>query len=182
MRSLINNFFYMNLFIGSMYFYVKICNKEKTSIKCITNDFIDEMKEKEKLNKCYNVIYYVSYLSCIPSIYGIYKGYYDLSLMSGVVTLTSVNFWRNPDLSWRREVDIHFVRLSVLYHILRAYKSQNRNIYYLISGSAITCYPISIYFFIDKEYWMFTLSHTLVHILGDLSNFILYYGDVPNLL
>lgn len=177
MRRLIKNFFYINLFIGSVYFYATICNKEKKSIKNET----EIIKEEHTLDKYYRVIYRVSYLSFIPSIYAMYRGYYDLSIMCGGVTLTSINFWKNPDFSWRRELDIHFVRLSILYHLFRAYNAENGKIYYIISGSAITCYPIGIYFFINKKYWYFTISHALVHILGDLSNFVLYSGNIPEI-
>ena len=101
--------------------------------------------------------------------------------MCAGVTFTSVNFWRNPDFSWRRELDIHFVRLSILYHLIRAYKSENRNTYYILTGSAITFYPIGVYFFIKKKYKYFMISHILVHILGDVSNLVLYSGYIPRL-
>lgn len=187
MKTILNNFLYMNVFIGTIYVYSYICKKEKKSVS-ETEPIHDydvcnksESRELKILNKCYKNIYYVSYLSFIPSLYGLYRKYYDLSLMSGGVTLTSINFWRNPDFSWRRELDIHFVRLSILYHLFRAYKSENRNAYYILSGSAITFYPIGVYFFIKKKYTYFMYSHILVHLIGDLSNIILYCGYVPKI-
>ena len=52
-------------------------------------------------------------------IVGLYQEIYDLSLYTGAVWLTSINYWREPDLSWRYYLDITVVRSGILYHLIR---------------------------------------------------------------
>ena len=52
------------------------------------------------------IIYNISFLSLGSSIYAIYNGYYYMSIYPGGVFLTSINYWRKPDYSWRRYLDM----------------------------------------------------------------------------
>ena len=64
----------------------------------------------------YKIIYNVSFLSLGSCMYAIYNGYYCLSICPGGVFLTSINYWRHPDYSWRRYLDMTYVKLSFIYH------------------------------------------------------------------
>ena len=52
------------------------------------------------------LIYKVSFLSLGTSMYAFYNKHYSLSYVTGGVFLTSINYWKHPDYSWRRYVDI----------------------------------------------------------------------------
>jgi len=124
--------------------------------------------------KQYNLIYKVSFISLCSSIYAIYKGYYNLCIVPGGVFLTSINYWRNPTNSWRKYIDIGYVSLSLSYQCIMVYNFKYSRIYYITVCIALSLYPISIYYYNKKKYWYSTYAHCMVHIIGNVSNFILY--------
>jgi len=65
----------------------------------------------------------------ISCIYAIYKNHYDLALVPGGVFLTSINYWRCPDYSWRRYLDMIYVKLALIYQIYRAYNAEYCKLY-----------------------------------------------------
>jgi hypothetical protein len=85
----------------------------------------------------YKVIYNVSYLLLGSSIYAIYNGHYYLSLCPGGVFITSINYWRYPDYSWHRYVDMIYVKFAISYQLYKAYKSQYMFQYYSLMLFAI---------------------------------------------
>jgi hypothetical protein len=123
-------------------------------------------------------IWQLSFLSLISSLYAIYKGYYDLALVPGGIFLTSINYWRNPDYSWRRILDMTYIKFAVIYQIIRAYQSQYSTLYYMILFISICWYPIGIYFYKKKSFWLSTYSHCILHIIANISNYILYSGYI----
>lgn len=119
-------------------------------------------------------IYNLSYLSAITSSYALYKGHYDLAICPGCVFVTSINYWRNPDYSWRRYLDMLVVTSSLTYQIVRAYPTKYATLYYTIVCYGIGFYSIGIWFYNRGSLWWSTVSHGMLHILGNLSNIILY--------
>ena len=71
----------------------------------------------------YKLIYNISFLCLISSIYAVYQEYYVLSIIPGSVFITSINYWRYPDYSWRRYLDMICVKSALLYQLYRAYNS-----------------------------------------------------------
>ena len=74
-----------------------------------------------------NILYCTSWIYYFAMIVGLYHEIYDLSLYTGAVWLTSINFWRDPDLSWRYYLDIIVVRSGILYHLIRGFDCNNYN-------------------------------------------------------
>ena len=109
----------------------------------------------------------------------LYKGHYDLVLVPGGVFLTSINYWHKPDYSWRRYVDMVYVKMAVSYQMYRAYNAENARLYYFILFFSIFCYKIGNYYYKKKMYWHSTYSHSMLHIIANLSNFVLYAGTIP---
>lgn len=125
----------------------------------------------------YNYLWRISWLSLFTSLYAAKQGHYDLAFVPGGIFLTSINYWRNPNYSWRRTLDINYVRLALAYQVYRAYKSQYSSMYYAITTCAVACYPIAIYYYKQNQLWKSVYFHSMIHILGNVSNVILYSDE-----
>jgi hypothetical protein len=110
--------------------------------------------------------------------YAVYNGYYDLAFVPGGVFLTSINYWWKPDYSWRRYLDMAYVKLAITYQLARAYNSENRDLYYSITGLSIFFYVLGVYYYKKKLYWNSTYAHSMLHITANIGNIILYSGKV----
>jgi hypothetical protein len=126
----------------------------------------------------YNIIFTISFLSLGSSIYAVYNGYYDLSICPGGIFLTSINYWRKPDYSWRRYLDMNYVMLALLYQLYKAYRSQYMIQYYSLTVVAVSMYPLGVYYYKQKQYWHSTYAHCILHIIANLANMILYSGRI----
>jgi len=120
-----------------------------------------------------------SALSAISCGYAIYRGHTHLVFVPGSVLLTSLNYWRNPcTKSWRRTLDIGVVYGSLTYQIYMTRRAQYANCYYGIILVCGLCYYGSSYYYKKQEYWKSAYCHSMIHILGNISNMILYYGNI----
>lgn len=95
----------------------------------------------------YKIIYNVSFLSLGTSMYALYNGHYYLSMCPGGVFLTSINYWIYPDYSWRRYLDMTYVKLALIYQLYKSYGSQYMVHYYLLMVLAFSMYPLGIYYY-----------------------------------
>lgn len=126
----------------------------------------------------YNFIWRASFLSLFTSIYAFYNGYYDLALCPGGVFITSINYWRKPDYSWRRNIDIVYVKLAISYQVIRAYNAEYSRMYYIVLFTGLCFYPLGIYLYKKDLLWPSIYAHSMIHILGNVSNVILYSGHI----
>ncbi len=131
--------------------------------------------------KQYSYIYKTSFLFLISSLYAMYRGYYDLALLAGCVFLTSINYWRKPDYSWRRYLDIFIVLIVFTYLHIRAYKAEYMYAYYILITIGVFFHFFSIYLFKINQWWYSVYSHCLLHIFANLSSFFLYSGYIAPL-
>ena len=158
-KSIIKTFVYCNLFIFSSYAYKKFFEKEREMLISSKEENEDEFPDDCSLHP--NQYRLLTYTSCIPafvSIYGFKRGYWDLASFSLGASITSVLYWTKPDYSWRRTLDVNFIR-----------------------GFIIVLYVTESQFYLNKKYWLFTYAHILLHILGNTQNLILYTGHIPRL-
>jgi hypothetical protein len=126
----------------------------------------------------YKLIYNISFLCLISSIYAVYQRHYLLSIIPGGVFLTSINYWRYPDYSWRRYLDMICVKSALLYQLYRAYNSQYMIPYYSLMLFTVSMYPLGIYFYKKKLLWHSTYAHCILHITANISTIILYSGRI----
>lgn len=126
----------------------------------------------------YNFIWRMSFLSLFSSFYGIYNKQYDIAFVPFGVFLTSINYWRKPDYSWRRYLDMTYVKLAFSYQLIKAYNSDNFKLYYFLTLLTISFYSLGVYYYRKKMYWKSTYSHSMIHVLGNISNIILYSGCI----
>jgi hypothetical protein len=125
-----------------------------------------------------NCIWEISFLSIFSSLYAIYRGYYDLALLPGGIFLTSINYWRHPTYSWRRNVDIIYVKLALTYQLIRSYGAENSILYYILLLIGIGFYYIAKYYGNQQMFWHSTYSHCMIHVMATISNFVLYSGYI----
>jgi hypothetical protein len=126
----------------------------------------------------YNIIYNISFLSLGTSIYAMTNGYYIISICPGGVFLTSINYWRKPDYSWRRYIDMAYLSVALLYQVYKAYNSQYMIHYYTLMVIAISFYPLGVYYYKQKLYWHSTYAHCGLHIMANIANVVLYSGRI----
>lgn len=143
----------------------------------------------------------VSYLSACTALLAVYMQLYDLCFVPFLVFATSINYWRWPDYSYRRYVDIAVVQLGIWYQSVRAQQAPEpyRTLFYSTLFCACLCFAPAMYFverppnhdwqkFLDssvrvhRRLAISTLFHVLCHVLGNVSNCILYVSDVPRIL
>lgn len=126
----------------------------------------------------YRYLWCISWLSLTSAIYAFTRGYNDLAFVPLGVWLTSINYWWKPDYSWRRYFDITYVNISLLYQLMRSIDCENRVSYWITLFIGCSFFPIGCYLHTTSS-WASTLCHSMVHIFGNISNFILYSGEVP---
>ena len=126
----------------------------------------------------YNILWRTSWLALFNCMHAIKNKHYDVALVPAGVFLTSINYWRKPDYSWRRYIDITYVSLSLFYQSLRAYNSQNSKLYYSLVSFGIVNYCIGVHYYKKKYYWKSTYYHAALHIIMATSNIILYCGNI----
>lgn len=125
-----------------------------------------------------NLLWKTSFLALTSFSTAIYNKKYYCSLIPLTVFFTSINYWRKPDYSWRRTLDMVCVKSGVIINIIIAYNSQYCKIYYPVLFTATSFYPIGIILYKRKNYWGSVYAHATLHVLGNVSNIILYSGYI----
>jgi len=102
-----------------------------------------------------------------------------MSFLQFLIYMTSINFWRLPDYSWRRTLDLIVVKSCVLYHNYLAWSAEYVVIYYSIFAIGTLFYPLGHYMF-DRGYkWLSVYSHMSLHTVAALGCMYLYTGAIP---
>ena len=84
-----------------------------------------------------NMLWRTSWLALFNCMYAIKNKHYEIALVPGGVFITSIMYWRKPDYSWRRYIDISYASLSLCYQSLRAYNAEYSNVYYTLASISI---------------------------------------------
>ena len=123
----------------------------------------------------------ISCINFITFLYGFKQRLFYLSICPLAVFFTSINYWHKPVYGWRRNVDIICIFIALSTNILHSIKAQNGLLYRCITTIALLFYPISWYLFNNKYVWTSTIAHSMIHIVANIANVILYSGVVPPL-
>jgi hypothetical protein len=128
----------------------------------------------------YWILWRTSFLCLITCFYAIYKGFTDLAILPAAIFLTSINYWRHPDYSWRRYLDITVVFSSIFYLTYWATKHAvtTRYYYYACLFIGLCFFMTGIFYKKTNDLWWSTYSHALFHVFGNLSGMILFSGFV----
>ena len=177
---------YKTIFYEKLYWILKIENKIVIKAAAFLKErgFKESRPDDNGLFDGYIVpldqakfLFYISFL-CIPSFaYALYRRHYDMAIVPFGVWLTSMNYWRCPKFSWRRNLDIAYVFLSMFYQIFRAYSAENGKLFYLLLIFGSINYPIS-WRLQSRCSWLSLLFHLFIHLVGNISNIILYSGYI----
>ena len=126
----------------------------------------------------YMLIYRASYFPIFVILYALYKQHYDNAILSTCICLTSINYWRYPDYSWRRYLDMAVVKSGLIYQIYYSYHAQYATLYYILTGIGVFSYPIGVYYYRKGDWWASTYSHLTLHLFANMCNLILYSGYI----
>jgi hypothetical protein len=123
------------------------------------------------------IIFYISCISTVTGIIGIYYGHTWLGLTTIIGSLFGQFYWQNPTISLRRILDMAWVQLAIWSHLWFAVGSPVFVTYAIIQFLGSASYGISWY--LTKQgnsSWAATFFHSLVHIAANSSLLILYTG------
>ena len=125
-----------------------------------------------------SIIFNLSSLSFLSSFYGFYKHHYIICFVPFLVGCTTMLYWHNPVYSWRRNLDIFVVIICSMYQDYYAMYSEYALLYYFFKVLGILCYPIGIFYSNKNMQFRGILWHGGIHILANISNIILYSGNL----
>ncbi|MCP4399932.1 MAG: hypothetical protein GY801_21825 [bacterium] len=142
------------------------------------DDFLDE---RLMLPKPYSRrVYYSGMFSIISVAVSMYLGMYAFSVLSTVVLVNSINYWRDPVKGWRRNLDMVCVFAACMYQMNVSFRLANQ--WYFIGYwttliLALSSYSIARrYGRVHRNPDLSSWWHMGIHIFGNISNVILYYG------
>lgn len=128
----------------------------------------------------YVLLWRVSFLSFLSGVVALVTSHSDLCFVPFGVWLTSINYWRKPDHSWRRYVDIVYVQCALWYQIWRAVGAEHAAAYYALTLTGIVCFFVGAHHRHTSKSggWLATLWHVGVHVFGNAGNIVLYLGAI----
>ena len=127
------------------------------------------------------ILYCTSWVYYFAMLVGLDQEIYDLAIYTGLVWLTSINYWRDPNTSWRYYLDITTVRSGILYHLIRGVDSTNYTMFYIIFITGLVCYIPSRYYYNHKAFIISTIYHALLHIITGVALIYLYTHNIKPL-
>ncbi len=125
-----------------------------------------------------NYLYKTSCLTALSVAYACKQGHYSLTCVPLSVLCSSLLHWSYPTQSWRRYLDISVVWASLTYQLYRSQTASYKTPYYITVSFGAVFYPLAFYFQRKRHQVLATFSHSLLHIIGNISNFVLYSGTI----
>eukprot|EP01134_Creolimax_fragrantissima_P008651 CFRG8656 len=118
-----------------------------------------------------------SNLAILSWIVAFYLKLYVLGTLNLGVWLTSVNYWRKPTIGFRRTLDICVVHVAFWVHIYHSiYATALNSIYYVVVVAGLACYRNARRYHFQGNYEYDSRWHCTMHVIGNISNMILYCG------
>jgi len=118
-------------------------------------------------------VYRSSHITLISFFYSLYQAQYGLAFIPGSIFITSLLYWKKPDYSYRRYLDMAVVKMSMVYQWSTAYSYRYGTYYYMINVVAMLCYLMGIYLYKKKQNWNSARSHMIAHLLANISHVVL---------
>ncbi|KAJ1490922.1 hypothetical protein T484DRAFT_1934257 [Baffinella frigidus] len=178
-------------------------SNEPHDTQCASRPWFSEEREDDGLalpSLHSKWLYRCSHLCVLTALLAASLGKWDLFMIPFGAGITSINYWRRPDYGWRRYVDIVCIQLCVYWNLVRAVDVSEpaRTLFFVTEAAAILSFAPAMYYcrrpadgnwtrFLQHEHadarslCLSTFWHSLVHVLGNLANVILYLSDVPAL-
>jgi hypothetical protein len=125
-------------------------------------------------NQQSNYLYKMSYVSLFSVFASLFLKNIYISLVPSSVLLSSIYYWKKPDYSIRRYIDMVTVKLSLTYYFYIAHKYNIYSYIFFMLLLPINSYFVGLYYY-NKDNWKSTFFHSGTHILGNIGNIYLYY-------
>ena len=123
-----------------------------------------------------------STLFLIPALYGFFNSNYNLSIITCITSLCSINYWRKPDDEWRLALDKTTATTSGIIYFLCGYNYINntcaRQIGYCNATAIVGCYMGSkILYSRGSPNWVY--SHMAFHLFTTTGKLlVIYYSSL----
>lgn len=117
------------------------------------------------------ILYRVSFLTLGTFILAAYLRIYEGMVVTGLVFVCSINYWRRPTYSWRRTMDICNTMSCLVYQTWRSTFAPTMTAYLALTYFGVACYLIGSSRMGDWTKW-----HVCVHVFGNAGNVALYSG------
>ena len=124
------------------------------------------------------MIYWASYCSLGSSLYAIYRSHYHLCIVPASVFLSSIHYWKKPDYSYRRYLDMAVVQTALAYQVWNVWEAENFLWYMMMTSIGSGWFLYGVYNYSIGNTWRSTYAHILLHIFANIGNIILYSGRV----
>lgn len=124
------------------------------------------------LEQQYNILWATSWIALYPTIQAIQKRKYDLALGTGMVFLTSINFWKDPCNDRNRWIDVFTVRSVLCYQLYKGIVKKNKQ-YLFFTATSVSSFLVGCYFYERKQFWVYTYCHMGLHIMANFASFSL---------
>lgn len=119
----------------------------------------------------------MAFLSLLSATYGTLLGHSYICIWTYAIGITTLLYWSNPVLGWRRSIDMITVGCGLVAHLVVAgLWSRTRLLYYFLTAVALTCYPMSNWLHERGHVSAGIALHGLLHVLANAGNFVMYYG------
>jgi hypothetical protein len=119
-----------------------------------------------------NYLFYTCHASLITGLYGLYRGN-QLAVYPLSVYIASINYWRHPVNGLRRYTDMACAGICIVSQTMDARLYPNFANYLTTMFVGTMFYPLSFYF--QYKYLpLSTFSHSLIHIVCNIANYLLY--------
>lgn len=126
----------------------------------------------------YEYLWRISWLSLFSTIYGIYRAHYNVSIITGSIWISSINYWYYPDYSWRRYFDMAVAYTGFTAQVIFARNSEYAIVYYPLICTAMMFYPVGVCFYKHEHIWTSVICHSMVHIFGNIVSIVLISGNL----
>ena len=126
-----------------------------------------------------SILYKTSFLFGLNSIYGLYQivnnklTFNDVLMTNTLLFITSINYWRNPTYGLRRKIDITMALTNIFYNSYTISYHPNAWICYMSIKMLMISYGVSWYYHINNNKKLGTFYHSMVHLFGNIGNFII---------
>ena len=124
----------------------------------------------------YNLLWKTSWLTLLSAAYLLHREHYDMSLLGTCVFLTSINYWRRPDYSWRRYLDLGTVFVGATYESIRARNAEYRVVFFALNTIAVASFLVAIRLYNQNRWWASTLWHANIHLTANAALLIVASG------
>jgi hypothetical protein len=126
-----------------------------------------------------NILFKTSFIFGLNTMFGLYNyfnktlQFNDVLLTNTLLFITSINYWRNPTYGIRRTIDIFTALTNIIYNTYTIDSHPNAWICYISIKFIIVAYMMSWYYQKQNKKKIATVYHCLVHIFGNIGNFII---------